>query len=65
MKFKEWADKGINVAIRHKYKYSPDKTLYYADISRKGMNGRMIKDEDMFDNWEEAYNDAVKKVNKL
>ena len=46
MKFEEWANKGINVEIRYKYFYNPDKIMWVANISRRGYNGKVIKEED-------------------
>ena len=65
LKFIEWADKGILVSIRHKFFYNPDRIIWYADISRRGMNGRIIHEVDFKDSWLEAYEDAEKKVLKL
>ena len=40
-KFIEWADKGIEVSIRHVRRKGVK--YYLADISRHGMNGRMVE----------------------
>ena len=65
MKFEEWANKGINVEIRYKYFYNPDKIMWVANISRRGYNGKVIKEEDYKHSWIEAYEDAERQVKEL
>jgi len=64
-KFIEWVDNGILVAVSHKFLYNPDRIIWFADISRIGMNGRIIHEIDWKDSWSEAYEDAELKVKKL
>jgi len=59
-KLNEWSKKGLDVAIR--VTYIKGYTKYYACISRKGFNNKIVNDNDLKDTWLEAYNDAIKKV---
>ena len=64
-KFIEWAEKGILVTIQYKHLFDPYRIIWFADISRVGMNGKIIHKIDWKDSWIEAYKDAEVKVKEL
>lgn len=64
-KFIEWADKGILVTIQYQHLFNPYRIVWYADISKREMHGRILHQIDWKDSWMEAYKDAEEKVKQL
>jgi hypothetical protein len=61
-KFIEWAEKGILVTIQYQHLFNPYRIVWYADISKREMHGRILHQIDWKDSWLEAYKDAEQKL---